>query len=124
MSRRPTLAFLADLILVIAFVLIGRSSHDEDPVGGALVTLWPFAVGLVIGWIGARAWRSPALIAPTGLVVWAATVVIGIALRLVSEQGVQLSFIIVTAVVLAVFLLGWRAIAKLAHRIRSGRARS
>jgi peptidoglycan/LPS O-acetylase OafA/YrhL len=113
------LAFLADLILVIVFVLIGRGSHDEDPIGGALVTLWPFAVGLVVGWLGARAWRSPRVIAPTGLVVWSATVIVGMVLRVASDQGVQLSFVIVASVVLGVFLLGWRLIAKLVNKRRS-----
>ena len=32
------------LVLVLVFVLIGRASHGEDPVG-TLNTLWPFLVG-------------------------------------------------------------------------------
>jgi FlaA1/EpsC-like NDP-sugar epimerase len=110
------LAFVIDLVLIIVFVLIGRSSHDENPVAGALVTLWPFAVGLVAGWLGARAWRTPTRIVPTGLVVWASTVIVGMLLRIASGQGVQLSFVIVASVVLAVFLLGWRLIARIVRR--------
>ena len=118
MQRTPVLAFVVDLVLVLVFVLIGRGSHDEDPIGGALVTLWPFAIGLVVGWLVARAWKSPLRIAPTGLILWISTVAIGMLLRLASDQGVQLSFVIVTSVVLGVFLLGWRLITKLVLRRR------
>ena len=119
MQRTPVLAFVVDLVLVLVFVLIGRGSHDEDPIGGALGTLWPFAIGLVVGWLVARAWKSPLRIAPTGLILWISTVVIGMLLRLASDQGVQLSFVIVTSVVLGVFLLEWRLIAKLVRRRRT-----
>jgi hypothetical protein len=115
------LAGVVDLVLVVAFVLIGRASHNEGP-WGTLVTLWPFVTGLAIGWIGARAWRSPLRLRWTGLTVWAATVIIGMLLRAVSGQGVQLGFVIVTTVVLAAFLLGWRGIAQLVLRRRSARA--
>ena len=106
-----------DLLAVIVFVLIGRASHGEG-VLGLLVTLWPFAAGLVIGWLGARAWRKPLALLPTGVIVWAVTVVVGMILRAVSGQGVQVSVVIVTAVVLAVFLLGWRLVVRLVGRSR------
>lgn len=116
-SRRAiALSLLADAALILVFVLIGRASHDENPVLGALVTLWPFFAGLALGWIVTRAWKAPTAIVRTGLPVWAVTVVVGMLLRLASGQGVQLSFIIVTAIVLAFFLLGWRAIASLVRR--------
>ena len=105
-------------MLVLVFVLIGRASHDENPVLGALVTLWPFLAGLAVGWAVSRGWRAPLAVVRTGLPVWGATVIVGMLLRLASGQGVQLSFIIVTCIVLAAFLLGWRAIAKLVLRRR------
>ena len=109
-------AAIVDIVLVVAFVLIGRASHNEGPLG-TLVTLWPFLAGLAIGWIGARAWRAPFVLRWTGLTIWAATVIIGMLLRGVSGQGVQLGFVVVTTVVLAIFLLCWRAIAQFAlHR--------
>ena len=110
-----------DVVLVVAFVLIGRASHNEGPLG-TLVTLWPFLAGLVIGWIGARAWHSPFALRWTGLTIWAATVIVGMLLRAVSGQGLQLGFVIVTTVVLAIFLLGWRGLAALVLRRRTGRA--
>lgn len=118
MRRGPALAFLVDLVFVLAFVLIGRGSHDENPIGGALTTLWPFATGLVVGWLIARAWTSPVSIVPTGLILWISTVAIGMLLRVASGQGVQLSFVIVASVVLGVFLLGWRLVARLVRRRR------
>jgi len=118
-TRTAVLAFAADAALVLVFVLIGRASHDENPLLGALETYWPFAVGLVIGWAVSRGWRAPLALERTGILVWVCTVAIGILLRVVTLQGAQLSFVIVTAVVLAVFLVGWRALALLARRIRS-----
>ena len=115
------LACVVDLILVIVFVLIGRSSHDENPISGALVTLWPFAAGLVAGWLAARVWRRPLAIWPTGVTVWIVTVAVGMGLRVASGQGVQFSFVIVASVVLGVFLVGWRGVAVPIRRRRAPR---
>ena len=115
------LALTADAVLVLVFVLIGRASHDENPVLGALTTYWPFLVALGAGWIASLGWRAPLSIVRTGLPVWAITVALGMVLRVVADQGVQLSFVIVTSIVLAVFLLGWRAIAALVLRRRTRR---
>ncbi|MDH6237946.1 DUF3054 domain-containing protein [Cryobacterium sp. CG_9.6] len=118
LTRRSTLTFLVDALLVLLFVIIGRASHNEG-VLGTLITYWPFLAGLVLGWLGLRAWRSPQRIRFTGLGIWVSTVVIGLLLRVASGQGVQLSFMIVTTIVLGVFLLGWRAVAALVQRSRS-----
>jgi len=119
-SRSVVIASAAfDIVLLLAFVVIGRASHREDA-GGFLITLWPFAVGLLGGWLIAGAWRTPRRIVWTGLIVWGSTVVVGILLRLVSGQGAQLSFVIVTAVVLGVFFLGWRALSTLVIRLLRG----
>jgi hypothetical protein len=108
-----------DLLAVIVFVIIGRASHGEG-ILGLLVTLWPFAVGLLVGHVlalvlGQRETRS---IRWAGVVVWISTVVVGMVLRAVSGQGVQLSFVIVTVLVLAALLLGWRLVAWLIARRR------
>jgi len=117
-TRRATAFFLVDALLVLAFVLIGRASHNEG-VLGTLVTYWPFLVGLVLGWLLLRAWRSPHRIRFTGLGIWVATVVFGLLLRVLSGQGVQPSFAIVTTIVLGVFILGSRAVAALIRRSRT-----
>ena len=115
------LAFVIDALLVLVFVLIGRATHAENPLLGALITYWPFLAGLVVGWLVSRAWRRPLSVVRTGLIVWPATVVIGLLLRVLSDQGVQWSFVIVTSVVLGVFLLGWRAVASLVRSRRTAR---
>ena len=45
--------------------------------------------------------------------MWLGTVVGGMLLRAATGGGVQLSFVLVAATVLAVFLLGWRLLARL-----------
>ena len=104
-----------DAALVLAFATIGRLSHGES-LAGLGETYWPFLVALIIGWLLLRAWRHPVSIVWTGLGVWIVTVAGGLLLRLASGQGVQVSFAIVTTIVLGVFLLGWRAIAALVRR--------
>lgn len=118
-SGALALAIVLDVALVVLFVAIGRQSHDEDSaIVGFLTTLWPFLAGAAIGWVVTLAWRAPLRLAPQGVVIWAAAVVGGMLLRILSGQGVQWSFVIVTAVVLGVFLVGWRAVALLVRRIR------
>lgn len=119
--RLVLIAAAADLILVLVFVLIGRGSHEEGfTLLGTLNTVWPFVAGLALGWLVSRAWRGPLSMRRTALPVWASTVVIGVLLRALSGQGVAVSFVIVTLIVLAAFLFGWRAIARLVvfRRIR------
>ncbi|SMH46341.1 Protein of unknown function [Rathayibacter oskolensis] len=109
--------FAIDAVLVLVFVLIGRRNHDEgSELLGLLTTLWPFLVGLVLGWLLSRSWRAPDRIVSSGLVVWGTTVVAGMLLRIASGQGVQWSFVLVTAIVLAVLLLGRRALTRLVGR--------
>ena len=121
-SKIVAAAAAVDLTLVLVFVLIGRRSHDEGfSVLGSLNTAWPFVAGLTIGWLATRAWRFPRGVKNPGVVIWASTAVIGVALRALSGQGVAVSFVIVTAIVLAVFLLGWRLIAAAVSRRRANR---
>ncbi|MHA7986830.1 DUF3054 domain-containing protein [Rathayibacter sp. CAU 1779] len=118
---RIAIAAVLDLVLVLVFVLIGRGSHGENVIGGALVTFWPFAVGAIVGWLAALAWRRPFALWPTGVIVWLATLVVGMLLRVVSGQGIAVSFVIVAAIVLAVFLIGWRAVALAVRAITARR---
>lgn len=124
-SRGRGLSLVLDLVLVLVFAIIGRASHKELlSVAGIAETAWPFVGGLVVGWLISRAWRAPARILPTGLLLWGATVIIGMALRAVSGQGVQLAFVIVATVVLGLFLLGWRTVARFTVLRSSGSAGS
>jgi peptidoglycan/LPS O-acetylase OafA/YrhL len=111
-TARPGLAFVTDVACLLLFSAVGRRSHNEGlTIGGLLTTLWPFLAGLVAAWLAGRLWRAPNRVAPTGLVAWVGALILGMLLRAASRQGVQLAFVIVAAIVLAVLLLGWRALA-------------
>ena len=113
-------ALVVDAVLVVVFAVVGRSSHAEGlDVAGVWGTAWPFLAGLGVGWLTARAWRHPLAVWPTGVIVWAATLVVGMLLRLVTGQGTAVAFIVVAMLTLAVLLLGWRAIAWAAIRLRA-----
>jgi hypothetical protein len=115
-------AAVVDIALVLVFVLIGRGAHDEAfTFAGMFETWWSFAAGLAIGWLVTVAWRRPLGILVPGVVIWVATVAIGMLLRVASGQGVQFAFVIVATVTLGIFLVGWRAIALLIVRLRSRR---
>ncbi|HWH15252.1 MAG TPA: DUF3054 domain-containing protein [Miltoncostaeaceae bacterium] len=103
-------ALLLDALAPLAFVVAGRRSHDGGAGAAAVAEVAaPFLIALAAGWLVSRAWRSPAALR-TGLVVWAVTVAGGLALRgAVFDRGVAPSFAVVTAITLAVLLLGWRA---------------
>ena len=113
-------ALVVDAALVVVFAVVGRSSHAEGlDVAGVWGTAWPFLAGLGVGWLAARAWRHPLAVWPTGVIVWATTLVVGMLLRLVTGQGTAVAFIVVAAFTLAVLLLGWRAIAWAVIRLRA-----
>jgi hypothetical protein len=116
--RRPPVAFALDVLLVLVFAAVGRASHDEaNPLVGALVTAWPFLVGTAVGWAVVRLLRKawPLEVGP-GITVWFATVLIGMVLRQSTGQGTAVSFVLVAALVLALFLVGWRALVTLLGR--------
>jgi hypothetical protein len=110
-SRWVLLSAVLDVVLVVLFTVIGRVSHGEGlGFAGVAQTAWPFLVGTLLAWLVFSAWRRPLALVRTGLPVWLLTVIVGMVLRVVSGQGVAVSFVIVATIVLAVFLLGWRAI--------------
>ena len=114
---RVWLASVADGAAVLLFAAVGRLSHAEGvtPVG-VLEVAWPFLVGGAVGTLAGRTWRRPASLT-SGLAVWAGTLVGGMLLRALTGGGVQLSFVVVAAVVLAVLLLGWRLATRAASAV-------
>ena len=110
-SRSAALAFAADVICVIAFVAVGRRNHAEGvTLAGIAETAWPFLTGTVVGWLVSRGWRRPTTPVPTGVIIWICTVVVGMALRVASGEGIAFSFILVATLVTGVLLVGWRAV--------------
>ncbi len=105
-------ALAVDVVCVVVFCTIGRRSHAEGlSVSGIAETAWPFLTGTGVGWLLARGWQRPTSLAPTGIVVWVSTVVVGMLLRKATSQGTAVSFIVVASLTTAVLLLGWRALA-------------
>ena len=115
--RAVAAAAAADAVCVLVFCAIGRRSHAEGiTVAGVAETAWPFLAGTAIGWLAARAWRRPTSPAPTGIVVWLSTVVVGMALRRATSAGTALSFVVVASLSTAILLLGWRLGARVLAR--------
>lgn len=111
---------LLDAAGVVAFVVIGRASHDDaKSARGIVSTLWPFAVGTLAGWaLVAR--RSPGSV-QSGVVVCATTVLSGMALRKITGQRTAPSFIGVTTGFLGTVMIGGRLVAaRWARRRRAG----
>lgn len=119
---RPALAALAfavDAVLVLLFAGLGRSNHaHEATLLGLFETAWPFLVGLLLVWGWGLVWKHPVKLLRSGVPVWLGTVMLGMGLRLLSDQGTAPAFILVATITLGVFLLGWRGIALLVLRMR------
>ena len=112
-------AIAVDVICILIFAIIGRSSHQEaTDLLGVAQTAWPFLAGCLIGAVIGRTWRHPFAL-ESGVAVWLGTVSGGMTLRVLTGAGVQLSFIIVASSVLALLLIGWRAGLRLIQHARA-----
>jgi hypothetical protein len=122
------LAAVVDVVLIVTFAVIGRGSHGEPfaPLG-LWTTAYPFLAGWAIAYVTSGAWSRPLVTWPTAVVVWVLTVFVGLAIRVATGQGVvdgnplPISFVVVTTIVLGVFLVGWRLLARLVLRARARR---
>ena len=112
--RRPlTTALVLDVVLVIVFAAIGRSSHEEGlTVLGVVETAAPFLAGLALGWLVARWARVVPVSRAGGLVVWVCTVAGGMVVRQLAGEGTAFSFIVVASIVLGLFLLASRLVVR------------
>lgn len=116
-ASRSTVAWLLviDSVMIILFAILGIASHDGDldllSIGRvALPFLLPYLVLAIL----IKPTRLIHNIFPTGVALWLATVVMGPVFRaLFFGDTSALPFVLVTAGVLAVFLLGRRSISTL-----------
>ncbi|HUZ40596.1 MAG TPA: DUF3054 domain-containing protein [Acidimicrobiales bacterium] len=98
-----------DFLVVLLFVVIGRSNHHHgDSLSGLASTTWPFVVGLVIGWITVIVRRQKGVSLVAGVEVWLATVAFGMILRVIAGQGTAFDFIVVALTFLGALMLGLR----------------
>ena len=130
MLRHRWPALTLDVLCVLVFATVGRSSHEERAsVAGVLSTAWPFLTGLALAWLLAsvlsarwvrvRGRDTDALavlpwVWTVPLVTWA----VGLGLRVTSGQGVSGAFPLVALGFLVVALLGWRAVTTAARALR------
>lgn len=114
---------IVDLVLVVAFAAIGRASHAEAlGLDGLARTAAPFVGALLLIWIFLVLTNRRFVPLREGLVVWAVTLGLGMIFRIMVGDGVQPAFVAVAAVVLAAFLVGWRAVWWLVRRRRGAAA--
>jgi len=106
--------YFVDFVCVLVFVTIGRHTHkDGNTLSGTFTTLWPFAVGLLIGWLLVSRTHRIATTKTSGLIIALSAVLVGMILRVISGQGIALAFVIVATAFLSLCLVGWRALLSL-----------
>jgi len=117
--RSAVAAAALDCCSVLVFVIIGRHTHhDGDALAGVWHTAWPFLVGLAVGLLATRAWRRPLAIMPAGLGAWLGAAAVGMCVRVLAGQGTAPAFTVVALAFLALCVLGWRLVARVASRNR------
>ena len=123
-SIHPAVPLIVDAACVVAFVALGRGSHDEGgAIGGTLAVAAPFLIGLAVAWLARLAPLSVRLGSSMshrfGVIAWLTTLVVGMALRRsIFGRGTAIAFIIVATLFLALLLVGWRAAARWARSRR------
>ncbi len=100
--------FAWDLTVVVAFVVMGRSTHAEPlDFWRSFRTAEPFLLGLALGWFPPLVWRTPLRIV-AGLVVGLITVAAGLAIRrVVFAEGISGVFpVVTTGFIVGLMVLG------------------
>ena len=110
---------VTDLVVVILFVAIGRSNHHHGlQPRGMISTLWPFVLGLAVGWMQVIRRRHNGATLRSGLEIGLVTVIVGMIARVVTGQGTAIAFIVVAFVFLVGLMLVWRYLIKKSRRSR------
>lgn len=107
-------SLLIDALCVCLFALFARVAHrsPDMPLNflGWLSTVWPFLVGMGLGYVALLAKRwAPSKLVPAGVTVWLSSVVVGLGIWGWKHSAVpHWSFIIVASTMMAILVLGWR----------------
>lgn len=103
--------FSIDFVLVVLFIAIGLLSHRESLIN-LPATAAPFILAMLAAHLGVWVVKSrrqlPLML--EGFMLWVTTLVLGIGIRLSFGDTAATPFVIVSAVTLLVFLLGWRCL--------------
>lgn len=122
---RRLVAVVLDVVVILAFVAIGRSVHDHGVrLAGLASTGWPFLAGAGVGWLGTRAWGRPFAVVPSAVGIWLSCVAIGMVLRVLAGQGTAFAFVLVALGFPGAGLIGWRLAASLVLREQRSRRRA
>jgi hypothetical protein len=116
--RRNNGGWLAfDVLVVLVFVAIGRSTHHHvASLGGMASTTWPFAAGLLAGWAWVLARGRAGESLASGVVIWLATVTLGMVLRVIAGQGTAVAFVAVALGFLGALMWGARLVVRFLRR--------
>ena len=105
------IAIAGDAVAIVVFAVIGRANHHESTgLHGVWHTAWPFLLGAALGLAATAYARVSPTAVRSGIRVWVWTLVIGMVVRAATGAGTAIAFVIVAAIVLAVFIIGWRAV--------------
>ena len=111
---------LIDLLVVLVFAAVGRSSHQHGvSVTGVVSTTWPFAAGLAAGWVFLVRRHRTGLGMRDGVIVCLWTVAVGMVLRIFFGQGTAVAFILVAIGFLGALMFAWRATVWFVQRQRA-----
>ena len=120
----PARPIIFDAIALAVFALLARIAHQsaDMPLSfvGWLSTLWPFLIGLGLGWLLLSRATAPTMVSGArngrgAAIVWLCTVVVGLVIWALRNGTVpHWSFVLVASATSALFMFGWRAAATLA----------
>lgn len=119
MKISRTTAIAMDTLAIAVFALLARMAHQSDDMpfnlAGWASTVWPFAIGVALGWVIALAGSHKEQ--GRGTLVWLVTVVTGLVIWGIRNQELpHWSFVIVASVMSALLMLGWRGVARVVGR--------
>lgn len=107
---KPLPALLIDAAATCAFMALGMASHAHSYVDYP-ARVAPFLVALGAAWLVPKVRLDPTSW-KAGLIVWPVTAIGGLALRKALGGGISGAMPFISTGVLAILLLGWRAIAR------------
>ena len=110
-------SFVYDALVVLLFVVIGRSSHSQgESVGSVIATAAPFGIGLLVAWGVVAARKITVRSSIAGVLVATMCALIGQVIRVADGTGTKLAFVLVSIVFLNLGILGWRFALQMLNR--------